>query len=198
MTSVAPTKIPMPTVEPKPIPPTPTPTPMPTPTPQVTYHPITTPVPKPFQYSVDGKVVVDARDMIADVQAHGFRAYLMDKNEYGKHISFHDPSVDKGNTDVKMYITNPSHLAMYKNNGKQYWVVNQRVVDALGGLSGTLDVPINTYGDMFSPIPYNPSTSENKENLSIYADHSFLHFVLIILLLILFYSTFLHSRKRMA
>lgn len=190
----APVKVPVVTKDPAPPQPTPPATPFPTPTPAVSYSPETTKKPGPFIDSVAGIPIFDARTIVAtsEMGNDGIMAkkLVMIKEVDAKNlISFDvpgkiDPSKFKEFKGTKAFITYPDMIPRALVEGTRYMIVNQNIANALGLSDGGMMVPLNKYGDMFSPEPYDPT--ERKENMTVSAyDNSKIYMAIYVLFAIL-------------
>lgn len=169
------------TREPKLPAPTPPASPFPTPMPAKVYRPKFTIPAKPYIDSVAGIPIFDSRALYSPNkmtmdEAMVKQIVLVDAEEMDKVVSFDDPptaeSIEKNQyKGVRAFVTNGSFLPFAVISGKRYYVVNQVLANAVGMSSGGLTVPMNTYGDMFTPKEYN---AWGKEKMIGSGNHDFL------------------------
>lgn len=168
---------------------TPPATPYPTPTPAATYYPETTEQPKPYVSSVDGIPVFDASSMIAtDEMGKGpmmsKKLIFVEARLMNQRASFKQPDMLKSQgkdqmKGLRLFMKNAALLPTAMVNGKMYYLVNKQVANALGASAGQMEVPMNDFGDMFSPKPYKPLGREQMVGTG--DTHGFLYFIVAII-----------------
>lgn len=186
---------------PNPPKPTPPAKPFPTPTPKPYFNPETTKQPGPLIYSAGGIPIYDARsiitaDAIGPDRMMDKQVIMIKASEFEKVVSFDDPSIVPSVSPdqykgIKVFITHPSFLGKAMIKGTKYYLVNENIAKAIGSSSGGVTIPLNVYGDMFSPKSYKPI---GKEKLLVDHNHGFLYFIITLMFLSIL-AVFLVKRR---